>query len=1033
MKEFEINEKWLGETAGWKALRDGRRIEISGAVQRAARSGPSFSGSVLEGGRTLRAGLVARGRSDVENLCSCRESRSTGALCAHSVAVVLAVLRGEAKDASKSKSAGAPGPPAAGLGTHGLMATPQFPAALDVLFTGEWERLLRRGRLSVSLTESNADPSIEDEALREWLARAGIARVPAVLVLDGGTAPEFLASITGHPRVTRGEESIQVLSIPVRPTLFLEEATGPEGPEGGIALRLALPENCALLGPGAQEAGYWMWLGDRRCFAPAARDPSIPIAELQQLVATCAPGARVLQRSRSWVARRLDALQVLFRIEAGGLGSLPAVRRIAPSLHLTLEGSLSHLAGKLGAVYGERKVICGQEAEGFPVPDPEAPGSFLARDVEAEQRALGMLGQAGFAAPDASGQLALRGEGQVLRFFASVLPRLKAAGWSVVIGSRFAALTRQVQVIRPVLEVRGRDTGWLDVDIGYAGEDGTRLPRDEVLRLLRGGRADHRKGDGRRWVVDEDACDELEEVLRDVDPEQRDGRFRIEAAQEGYLAEAVGLRDPDSGPEPILLDEETLRGDLWERLRVYQREGVQWLCRRAEQKLGAVLADEMGLGKTVQALTYLAWLHRRLGGEEKGSLVICPTSLLGNWAAEARRFVPELPVHTYHGSGRELPDEPFDGLVLTTYGILLQDDAVLRRRAWRCALLDEATAIKNPDTRTARAARRLPAGLRVAMTGTPVENTVRELWSLLEFVCPGYLGSRDDFRTRYELPLRTDPPPAAAARRFHHRIAPFLLRRTKREVARDLPERIEQVRSCELHPAQRNLYTAILRAGREAIEAETKRGEGVARMLMLTTLLRLRQVCCDPRLVEGNENRDGGLAKGTAASGKLDALGELLDEAFEGGHRVLLFSQFVGQLRLLREWCGERGWPHCYLDGQTVDRAAEVDRFQNDAAIPLFLISLKAGGYGLNLTAADTVVLHDPWWNPAVERQAADRAHRIGQGKTVTVYRLIAKGTVEEKILDLQRRKNAVIDVALDDQRPVMSGLRDDDLRQLLE
>ncbi|HUF62428.1 MAG TPA: SNF2-related protein [Verrucomicrobiales bacterium] len=1035
MTDFQINEKWLGETAGWKALREGRRIEESGAVQRAARSGPSFSGSVIEGRRTLRAGLVARTRSDVENLCPCRDSRSTGALCAHSVAVVLAVLRSEdiAKIAPKNKGKKTPETPAAGAGKAIGGAGPRLPRTFQIRFTGDWEKLLPRGRLSVSVTEPDADPSIQDHALREWLARAGVARVPVALLLDGGTAPEFLACLAGHPRVTRGEERIQVLSIPVRPVLLLEESAGAAAPDREITLRLLLPDNCAVLGAGAQDAGYWLWLGDRRCFAPLGRDPGISSAELQQLVAAGSPGARAFHRSRSWVARRLESLQALFRLESSGLGALPAVRRIPPALQLTLEGSLNHLAGKLVAVYGERKVVCGHGAEGFPAPDPETPGSFLARDVEAEQEALGALRQAGFTEPDASGQLALPGEGQVLRFFASVLPRLKAAGWTVLTGSRFAALTRQVQVIRPVLEVRGREAGWLDVDIGYAGEDGTRLPRDEVLRLLRGGRADAGKGDRRRWVVDEEACAELEEVLRDVDPEQREGRFRIEAVQEGYLAEAVGLRDPDPGAAPLLLDEETLRGELWERLRVYQREGVQWLCRRAKQKLGGVLADEMGLGKTVQVLTYMAWLHRRPGGESKGSLVICPTSLLGNWAAEARRFVPELPVHTYHGSGRELPGEAFDGLLLTTYGILLQDGALLRRRSWRCAVLDEATAIKNPDTRTARAARRLTAALRVAVTGTPVENTVRELWSLLEFVCPGYLGSRQDFRVRYELPLSADPPPAAAARRFHHRIAPFLLRRTKREVARDLPERIEQVRSCELHPAQRNLYTAILRAGREAMEAETKGGQGAVRMLMLTTLLRLRQVCCDPRLVEGDATRNDGPAQPKATSGKLDALGELLDEAFEGGHRVLLFSQFVGQLRLLREWSAERGWPYCYLDGQTAGRAAEVDRFQSDASIPLFLISLKAGGYGLNLTAADTVVLYDPWWNPAVERQAADRAHRIGQGRTVAVYRLIAKGTVEEKILELQRRKNAVIDVALDDQRPVMSGLRDDDLRELLQ
>ena len=339
-------------------------------------------------------------------------------------------------------------------------------------------------------------------------------------------------------------------------------------------------------------------------------------------------------------------------------------------------------------------------------------------------------------------------------------------------------------------------------------------------------------------------------------------------------------------------------------------------------------------------------------------------------------------------------------------------------------VLDEAQHIKNPDTQNAQAAFSLNAAQRFVLTGTPMENSVRDLWSLMNFVAPGYLGSRSDFRERYEKPLTTNPD-AALQRRLARRLRPFLLRRRKADVARELPEKIEQVVPCELGPTQRATYNALLREIQQGI-GTSGANDGATRMKMLTGLLRLRQTCCDLRLLglPPNEEAD--------ASAKLDLLDELLEEIIDGGHRVLIFSQFVKMLDLVRARLEASGTAHCYLAGLTKDRQGEVDRFQNDEAIPVFLISLKAGGVGLNLSAADTVIHFDPWWNAAVEAQATDRAHRIGQTRVVTSYKLIARDTVEEKILHLQKRKRELASAMLETEEPLMTGLTSDDLAELL-
>ncbi len=455
------------------------------------------------------------------------------------------------------------------------------------------------------------------------------------------------------------------------------------------------------------------------------------------------------------------------------------------------------------------------------------------------------------------------------------------------------------------------------------------------------------------------------------------------------------------------IEEAPLPADLNADLRVYQRRGVDWLHFLKNTNMGGILADDMGLGKTLQALCIV----------ERRTLVVCPTSVLHNWQVEARRFRPNLKVSVYHGPGRQL-DEDAD-LIITTYGIMRIDIDILREIPWRVAILDEAQAIKNPESQVARAAYRMEADFRLTLTGTPVENRLEELWSQLHFTNRGLLGGRRDFRERYEKPISVGEPGVAA--HLRSRIKPFVMRRMKEQVAPELPERTDMVLRCTLNRQERDTYEAIRLATQQMVAEQLGQTGNV--MAALEALLRLRQAACHRGLVPGNE--------GTPSSSKVELLVETLEEAISEGHKALVFSQWTSLLDLVEPALKAAKIPFVRLDGSTRNRGDVVATFQDEAGPPVFLISLKAGGTGLNLTAADHVFLLDPWWNPAVEEQAADRAHRIGQDKPVFVYRLVTEDTVEERILELQERKRALADAALGDASQA-GGITREELLSLL-
>jgi len=468
------------------------------------------------------------------------------------------------------------------------------------------------------------------------------------------------------------------------------------------------------------------------------------------------------------------------------------------------------------------------------------------------------------------------------------------------------------------------------------------------------------------------------------------------------------------GLRPLLEDFEgipsaEIPADLENVLRPYQRKGIDWLVFLRRAGLGALLADDMGLGKTLQALCAV----------EGRTLIVAPTSVLHGWMREADRFRPELRYSLYHGPGRRL--DPEADLTITSYALLRQDIEALSAPTWDCVVLDEAQMIKNPESQIARAALKLDAKARFALTGTPVENRLDELWSQLHFLNPGLLGGRTQFRDRYSRPIAEGDQDVAA--RLRQRIRPFLLRRLKKDVAPDLPPLSEVVLDCELSTEERAVYDSIRAATVREVVERLRAGGNI--MAALEALLRLRQAACHSSLVPGQEASMG-------SSTKLATLYARLEEAVADGHKALVFSQWTSLLDHVEPGLRERGISWLRLDGSTRDRGEVVERFQSENGEPVMLLSLRAGGTGLNLTAADHVFLLDPWWNPAVEAQAADRAHRIGQERPVVVHRLIARDTVEEGILTLHARKRALADAALE-EADGSSRLSREDLVELLE
>lgn len=969
MSHLELTRDLLMDAGGHVEMKKARAIHRDGGVKSAEYQNGVLAGETRVGGKIKRVSMEIISRTHMENHCTCLMVRQDGRVCAHVMAIGLEVIDPLLK---APEAAAAPledqWPTLSETGTPislqvMLPLKVEFSWGKEQLMTGFGVVVNGEETLLSALPDGEYQVDSHDEELWRVLREMCPTELPGIVNFNREQFIQLLEGMAGHPRVQFGKKEDAVITTrPVRRALQLK----------GERI-FAKPGNLIS------------WQLDGTEFYPIA--PGLP-AKYSSILG---PGLRVSAADSRFV---LGKLEQWFDIPEALWNSLP--EEGTPKVTIILEGSLRHLEARLEFRYDGRKASCENG-------EPQLVGEVLT-SVSKESAVVAFFHSWGFEGPAKGGRMALRDREEILKFHAfAELP----AAWQIEKGERFQSAAAQIVAVRPDWEWKETGRDWFAVETRFhAG--GQELESEQVQRMLRMGSAGHAFGRGKIAVIDSDFIEEVNETLTDSEATQSSpGVFEVSAAQAAFLK--TSARDFGMAVE----DDAEVQLDLPEILRPYQATGVRWMHRLTELGMGGILADDMGLGKTLQTLT----LIQKRGGH---ALVVCPSSLVSNWAAEARKWVPELSVARHVGPKRG--DIPVADIVITSYAILRIDAGKFHAREFDVAILDEAQQIKNPEAQISLAAHRLKATHRFALSGTPVENSLLDLWSIMQFALPGYLGPRKAFIERFEKPLRTGGDPALA-RRLARRLKPVVLRRLKTEVAKDLPDRIEQVRYCDLAPKQQTIYRQLLQESRAQVEAAE---DGRKRMVALTALLRLRQACCDLRLLPGLKvaDKDAGV--------KLDELEQLLTEAVAGGHRVLIFSQFVQLLQGVVPILLGNQWDYCYLDGATKKRGEVVERFQEGKA-PVFLISLKAGGVGLNLTAADTVIHLDPWWNPAVEAQATDRAHRIGQKNVVTSYKLITRGTVEEKILALQEEKKKMMASVLDGQAALVPGLGEDELMDLFK
>jgi hypothetical protein len=715
------------------------------------------------------------------------------------------------------------------------------------------------------------------------------------------------------------------------------------------------------------------------------------------------------------------------------------------------------------AIYGEHRISLG----GIPGPrehridTPQGP-IVIRRDIAAEMNAILFLQQAGLSSLAGHSQfrflLGLAGKGKssareaglwfpnpshgiFAEFWpwlrATGAPILEAAGWTVTFSDEVGHEIIDLDPENFVYQLEDDGTGWFHLSVGFhvAGKQLDLLPilaqllergaMETTLEFPADGHFLHHLEDGRALRL---PAARIRRILKQfaalIDPRRFKGsKLKLHPLDAAAIAtsEELGIQAPERLAELATkltnfsgIEKTPQPAGIKAELREYQMAGFHWMQFLARHELHGILADDMGLGKTLQTITHI--LAEKDSGRSQGKpvLVIAPTSVVPNWRAEAHKFAPSLRILMLDGPQRKkyFRSIPYADLVLTSYALVQRDIDALKGHTFHLAVLDEAQYVKNPAAKVAQAVCQLDARHRLCLSGTPVENHLGELWSLMKFLMPGFLGGQEEFNRRFRNPIEKD---GDEDRRLalKARVAPLILRRNKTEVAKELPPKTILIHPVELNTAQKDLYETVRatmdKRVRQSIAIKGLEG---SRMVFLEALLKLRQICCEPKLLkfEGESK----LEADSAGSAKLDYLAELLDTLIEEGRRILIFSQFTSMLELIEQLLQLRKTPYLKLTGESKNRGELVEKFQT-GNFPVFLISLKAGGTGLNLTAADTVIHYDPWWNPAAEAQATDRAYRIGQTQPVFVHKLICQGTVEERIHQLQAKKSQLADSLLSD------------------
>jgi len=1060
-----INRDALLKWAGVHQVQEGRRLFESGSVARMEVEGNFVRGILAFGTRDMVTRFKILKDGSIENLCPCRDSRERGLVCSHAMALGFAYVQAfadhrtdRAMRIQRRKEKHARTGVEYGCIRRAVGKSPQaVPAALRIKLENGWRESCPAGIMPLSVWLHVRDKHVRiDKASTDLLYGFSEDHHEMLYTLEDVigvplkgqaaiTVDDFIDMLEHIPanQLVDGETNkvVKLEKSEVVPMLMTDLVKD----TGELKLTLDLdwpgvPVSERVMLPGQRAA----WIYGKGVIRPLALALPKELADLYR-------EPMVLDRTElmPFIRQQLPALQKNWLIEHRFPENRLEWAVGNPDFRVLLSGDYERMRIMLHADYDgiAGPVAASPETDPpFCVPDRRQPLRYWTRDHEKEKAASVWLKArvAGYARDE--NELVVEGARSIMDVLGTVIPALRGNGWSIAFEGWLEALKQGVSWIMPEVEcTAGAEGNWFDCALTFRDSDGQTLDPVLIQQALLRGDGCVRQGE-RIWLMDRHNVQTLQDILDECDHKGslHQQHHRLDALHAGFLSNAVSsltnvrwrgdeafsvlarTQNREETMEPVALSA-SLEGIM----RGYQKEGVSWL--RFLEKCGfcGILADEMGLGKTIQALAWLTLQRHDARARGKPAIVVCPTSLLENWGDECRRFTPDLRVQIIHGQDRKRQLDALSDadLVITSYALLRRDIEHYQRHEFSVAILDEAQHIKNHSTQNARAAKKLRAVHRLVLTGTPVENGVNDLWSIVDFLMPGYLGHHQHFRRTYEMPISGGGSTAEQVQqRLRQKVHPFLLRRLKRDVAKELPERIDRVAYCTMTPDQRAVYQQLLEStSRQISGLVNAQGFTRSKFMILKTLTRLRQVCCHLDLLKMPDLHTKN------PSGKLDLFMELLDEAMDGGHRVLVFSQFVSMLHIIRQELTKRKTPFCYLDGSTIHRWEEVQKFNGDAGIPLFLISLKAGGTGLNLTGADMVIHFDPWWNPAVEDQATDRAHRIGQHKTVYNVKLITRDSIEEKVLELQKRKRSVIDATLTADADIIRTLSWEDVQSLLQ
>ncbi len=1061
MNNEPLTYKKLIDWAGKDVVEAAERMVTRGLVLEAHRDGSEITGKVVIGSRTLKTALTILDDGTVESHCPCYDNRERGFICMHVIALALTLVkratdpereakyREELRQASRIAAIDEDNYiKRADNGTPGAIH-----ASIHIKLGSNWQDGITSNRIPIICeAEAHGKRELLDNVTREIPLILSKQDESILFVLEDiaeGPAPghqeistrDFINLVKLHK--TGKIEQVDDKPITINPHIKLKSIININlnSETGEIILQLStdtpgIPpnENLIYIISGKEGWGFGMnhlWPLDNVLPLPYQPIYLEPIVISRENIIR-------------FFKQELPQLQKLCEVHSEITFDLFTTEPATPKMILEVTGSPASLSATLYAQYDDIKLIAGKpDIQGdFSIPDKDDIMSYKVRNIESEQKALRILQNTGFAGERGDSLSGITGEHGILNFLGTHLPTLRRDNWKVQLNGRICAYMDSLDFITPIVQIEDHPD-WFDISFNFEDMEGNNIPSAEIQLAIRKN-CSYIKQNNKILLLDNNAINSMYDVFSDCDSGESNipGHFRMANVYAGFIKlslDALDGIDVEDSPtwrkktnqinKKTKLNPVTLPDSLSSILRPYQKEGIQWLQFLQDNHFCGILADEMGLGKTLQTLAWLNAAHTNQ--YKKGTaLIVCPTSLVYNWQEEIYKFVPHLKSIVLAGSARNqlYKEIPGHDIVITSYAILRRDIDTLASYQFSVMVLDEAQHIKNSSTQNAISAKKIKAAHKLVLTGTPMENSVNDIWSIMDFLMPNYLGNKESFKTYYEKPIKNgDEDADYALKKLRRKMQPFILRRLKTTVAKDLPPKIEKVSFCNLTPEQNDIYQEYLEDSRREISnMVAEKGFNKSRMAILTILLRLRQICCHLNLLKIDDLHP------QQPSAKMDMFMELINEAIDSKHRILVFSQFVSMLHILRDELQSLDIPFCYLDGSTKDRMEAVHKFNTQRDIPIFLISLKAGGTGLNLTGADMVIHFDPWWNPAVEAQATDRAHRIGQKRSVYNIKLITKNTIEEKVLAMQRKKQDIIHATLESDQQVINKLSWKDIQEIL-